>query len=72
MVVREAPAPRPPSELLRCPAAPAGLPATMLGTLTPEARAAVIRLATYAGATADQLGRLIAFHTDARCEDPRR
>ncbi|MGQ3317542.1 MAG: hypothetical protein ACT6TH_14605 [Brevundimonas sp.] len=69
--MRQAPAERPPAELLRCPAAPTGLPATVLGSLTPEARAAVIRLATYAGATANQLSRLITFHTDEACGDAR-
>lgn len=55
----------PPAELTRRPVAPAGLPATMLGTLTPEARAAVIRLAAYAGAVAGQLDRLITWTADA-------
>ncbi|KQR52974.1 hypothetical protein [Brevundimonas sp. Leaf168] len=57
-----APAPKPPSELVRCARRPAGFPAAVLGTMTPEARAAAIRILTAFGANADQLDRLATFH----------
>lgn len=61
------PAPQPPSELVRCARRPAGFPAAVLGQLTPEARQAAQRIMTAFGANADQLDRLVAFHTDKPC-----
>jgi hypothetical protein len=62
VVTVAAPEVKPPAELLRCARRPAGFPAAVLGTLTPEARAALQRVMTAFGANADQLDRLMAFH----------
>lgn len=62
------PAPRPPADLLTCARRPAGFPAEVIGTMSPAARAAAIRILTAFGANADQLDRLVTFHTDTPCE----
>lgn len=67
VVVAPAPAPRPQAELLRCARRPAGFPAEVIGTMTPAARAAAIRILTAFGANADQLDRLVAFHDGEAC-----
>lgn len=67
MTVVAAPEVKPPAELLRCAQRPRGLPAAVLGTLTPEARSGLIRLMTAFGANADQLDRLTTFHTGQPC-----
>lgn len=58
---------RPPSELLRCPVAPTGLPAGGEAVLSAEWRAAIIRLARSYAEVRDQLGRVIQFHTGEAC-----
>lgn len=67
VVVREVPAPRPPAELLRCPTAPAGLPETGGAVIPADWRAAIVRLARSRGELADQLARLITFHSGEPC-----
>ncbi len=57
----------PPAELLRCPVAPLGLPASGDFTLPADWRAGITRLARSRGDVADQLGRLIAWHTGREC-----
>ncbi|WP_303719581.1 hypothetical protein [Brevundimonas naejangsanensis] len=57
----------PPSELTRCPVAPAGLPAEGEAAIPPAWRAAIIRLAKSRAEVADQLARLIAWHTGEGC-----
>jgi hypothetical protein len=58
---------KPPAELLRCPVAPAGLPAGGEAVLPPEWRAGIIRLARAYADVRDQLGRVIQFHTEQPC-----
>lgn len=58
----------PPAELLRCPVAPLGLPSTGEALIPAKWRAAITRLSRSRGDVADQLGRLIAWHTGAGCE----
>lgn len=62
VVTVAAPEVKPPAELLTCARRPAGFPAAVLGTLTPEARSALQRVMTAFGANADQLDRLVTFH----------
>lgn len=62
VTVVDAPDLRPQGELLTCARRPAGFPAAVIGTMTPEARAAAIRIMTAFGANADQLDRLVVFH----------
>jgi len=57
----------PPAELIRCPVAPVGLPAQGEAEIPPAWRAAIIRLAKSRTEVADQLGRLIAWHTGEDC-----
>lgn len=57
----------PPAELLRCPVAPLGLPSTGEAMIPPAWRAAITRLSRSRGDVADQLGRLIAWHTGGKC-----
>lgn len=57
----------PPAELIRCPVAPAGLPAEGEAAIPPAWRAAIIRLAKSRAEVADQLGRLILFHAGEAC-----
>lgn len=57
----------PPAELLRCPVAPAGLPAEGEALIPPAWRAAITRLSRSRGDVADQLGRLIAWHMGTTC-----
>lgn len=57
----------PPAELLRCPVAPVGLPAQGEAEIPPAWRAAIIRLAKSRTEVADQLVRLIQFHTGREC-----
>lgn len=60
----------PPAVLLECPTPPRGLPETGEATIPADWRAGIIRLAKYAGDTADQLGRLIQWHTGEACPEP--
>ncbi len=57
----------PPAELLRCPVAPVGLPATGEALIPSDWRAAITRLSRSRGEIADHLGRLIAWHTGREC-----
>lgn len=57
----------PPAELLRCPTAPAGLPASGEAVIPPAWRAGIIGLARGYAAVSDQLSRLIQFHTGEAC-----
>lgn len=66
VIVREVKV-EPPAELLRCPVAPLGLPNTGSAVIPQDWRAAIIRLAKSRGEVADQLGRLIAWHTGESC-----
>ncbi len=61
----------PPAELLRCPVAPLGLPATGEALIPSDWRAAIGRLSRSRGEIADQLSRLIQFHTGAPCPTAR-
>lgn len=67
VVVRELPPQEPPAELLACPVAPQGLPETGGAVIPADWRAAIVRLARSRGAMADQLGRLIQWHTGRAC-----
>lgn len=58
----------PPAELTRCPVAPVGLPAEGEALIPPAWRGAITRLARSRGEIADQLGRLIAWHTGRECQ----
>jgi len=57
----------PKAELLLCPVAPVGLPAQGEAEIPPAWRAAIIRLAKSRAEVADQLGRLVAWHTGETC-----
>lgn len=57
----------PPAELLRCPVAPAGLPAQGEAAIPPAWRAAIIRLAKSRAEIADQLARLVEWHAGKNC-----
>lgn len=57
----------PPAELVRCPAAVAGLPTTGEAVIPPEWRAAIVRMARALGARTDQLNRLIQWHGGEAC-----
>lgn len=57
----------PPAELIRCPVAPAGLPAEGEAAIPPAWRAAIIRLARGYAEVRDQVERLIQFHTGEGC-----
>ncbi len=67
VVVRDIPAPRPAADLLRCPADVAGVPESGAAVIPADWRAAIIRLARSRGELADQVNRLIQFHTGAPC-----
>lgn len=71
VVVREVPAPRPPAELLRCPAPVQGLPESGGAIIPGDWRAGIVRLAKSRGELADQVARLILFHTGEPCPDVR-
>lgn len=58
----------PPAELLRCPVAPAGLPAEGEAAIPAAWRAAIVRLAKSRAEIADQLNRLIAWQTGRECQ----
>ena len=58
---------RPPSDLLACPAAPAGVPRNVAADIPAPARAALIRLALAYRQATDQLTRLINWHDPAAC-----
>ena len=70
VVVQEVPAPRPPAELLRCPAATPGLPESGGAIIPADWRAGIVRLAKSRGELADQVARLILFHTGEACPPP--
>ena len=57
----------PPAELVRCPAAVAGLPTTGEAVIPPEWRAAIVRMARALSARTDQLNRLIQWHGGEAC-----
>lgn len=57
----------PPAELIRCPAAVAGLPTTGEAVIPPEWRAAIVRMARAMKARTDQLDRLIQWHGGEAC-----
>ncbi len=57
----------PPSELLRCPTAPAGFPLDADATMAAPVRAAAIRLARAVRERGDQLVRLIRWHDASAC-----
>ena len=57
----------PPAELVRCPAAVAGLPTTGEATIPADWRAAIVRMARALGARTDQLNRLIQWHGGEAC-----
>lgn len=59
----------PPAELVRCPAAVAGLPTTGEAVIPPEWRAAIVRMARAMKARTDQLDRLIRWHGGEACGD---
>lgn len=52
----------PPTELLRCPVAPLGLPSTGDALIPAAWRAGITRLSRSRAEIADQLNRLIAWH----------
>ncbi len=58
---------RPPSDLLTCPAPPAGVPRQVAAEIPAPARAALIRLALAYRQATDQLARLINWHDPAAC-----
>jgi hypothetical protein len=58
---------RPPSDLLACPAPPAGVPRHVAADIPAPARAALIRLALAYRQATDQLARLINWHDPAAC-----
>ncbi|MCO8028541.1 hypothetical protein NI454_01100 [Brevundimonas diminuta] len=57
----------PPAELLRCPPVPAGLPASGEAVIPPAWRTGIIGIAKAYRQSADQLSRLIQFHTGSAC-----
>lgn len=59
----------PPVELLRCPVAPLGLPSSGEALIPADWRAAITRLSRSRSEVADQLARLIAWHTAAECRE---
>lgn len=68
-IVIKAPTVTPPAELVSCPEAPEGFPANASATITPEVRAALIRLAASHGQQADQLRRLIEWLRPGSCAE---
>jgi hypothetical protein len=63
VVVRDTP----PSDLLACPALPAGFPEDEQATMTPAVRTAAIRVMTAFGAVVGQLGRLVEWNSPGAC-----
>lgn len=61
---------RPPSDLLTCPAPPAGVPRHVAADIPAPARAALIRLALAYRHATDQLTRLINWHDPGSCPPP--